>query len=326
MANSLVPVAPVTVAANSKLIDPGIKAVLADSYSVLDEKLMKIFKTVDMRTLSEEFAGYAGLGSIPIVNELGEFSEDAIMHTYDTTLTAFKYGELLSISYELLEDDLSGAVEKAKYGTRALVRKAEAIGASVFNNGFNTSYTSYGDAKPLFSVSHTRADGGAAQSNASATGITLTEDNLETAILAMRSQLDDRGNLISIVPDTLLVPPALEKEALIITKSSNRSGTANNDANVNNMREYTGGQLKVVVWDFLGAAAGGSDTAWFLLSSTDNQIKWGWRRKPSVKKLEEAVGAKNETAYWKMSFRAAFGWLDFRGAWGSKGDGATYAS
>ena len=315
---------PATIAANAKLVDPGIKAVLADEYSMLDEKLMKVFKSVEMRTISEEFAGYSGLGSIPQIDEAEEFGEDAIMHTYDTTLTAYKYGQLLPISYELLEDDLSGAVEKAKYGSRALVRKSEDLGASVFRNGFSTSYTSYGDAKPLLSTGHTRADGGTAQSNASATGVTLTEANLETGILAMRSQLDDRGNLISVVPNVLVVPPALEKEALIITKSSNRSGTADNDANVNNMREYTGGQLNVVVWDYLGAAAGGSDTAWFLLSNEDHNINWGWRRKPAVKRLDESVGAKNEIYYWKMSFRAAYGWRDWRGVWGSKGDASSY--
>lgn len=317
---------PATIAANAKLVDPGIKAVLADEYSMLDEKLMKIFKPVEMRTISEEFAGYAGLAGIPEVDEAEEFGEDAIMHTYDTTLTAKKYGQLISISYELLEDDLSGAVEKAKYGSRALLRKAEGLGSSVFNNGFNTSYTSYGDGLPLFSTAHTRADGGSNQSNASASGIVLSEANLETGILAMRNQLDDRGNLISVVPNTLVVPPALEKEALIITKSSNRSATSDNDANAYNLKEYTGGQLNVVVWDYLGAAAGGSDTAWFLQSSADHQVNWGWRRKPAVKRLDESVGAKNEIYYWKMSLRAAYGWRDWRGVWGSKGDAASYTS
>jgi hypothetical protein len=325
MANTAVST-PATIAANAKLVDPGIKEVLADEYKMLDEKLMKIFKPVELRTISEDFAGYSGIGSIPLVNEAEEFGEDAIMHTYDTTLTAYKYGQLLPISYELLEDDLSGAVEKAKYGSRALSRKSEGLGASVFVNAFDTSYTSYGDALPLCSTAHTRADGGSNQSNASSSGVTLTEANLETGILASREQLDDRGNLISIVPDTLLVPPALEKEALIITKSSNRSETADNDANVYNMKQYTGGQLKVVVWDYLGAAAGGSDTAWFLLSSGDHNVNWGWRRKPSVKRLDESVGAKNEIYYWKMSFRAAYGWRDWRGVWGSKGDGASYSS
>ena len=315
---------PASVAANANLVDPGIKAVLADEYSMLDEKLMRVFRPIEMRTISEEFSGYAGLAGVPKVAELEEFSEDALMHTYNTTFTALKYGRLLPISYELLEDDLSGAIEQAKYASRALSRKTEELGASVLNNGFNTSYTSYGDGRPLFSVEHTRADGGTNQSNASGSGIVLSEANLETGILAMRNQLDDRGQLISVVPNTLLVPPALEKEALIITKSSNRSETADNDSNVYNMKEYTGGQLKVVVWDYLGAAAGGSDTAWFLQSEGDHQINWGWRRKPSVKRLDESVGAKNEAYFWRMSFRAASGWRDWRGVWGSKGDAESY--
>lgn len=317
---------PATIAANAKLIDPGVKAVLADEYKMLDAKLMTIFKPVEMRVNAEEFSGYSGLGDIPQVDEAEEFGEDAVMHTYDTTLTAYKYGQTAPISYELLEDDLSGAAQKASYYVRAMTRKAEKLGASVPINAFSTSYTSYGDGLPLCSTVHTRADGGATQSNASATGITLTESNLETGILAMRGQLDDRGNLVSMVPNVLLVPPALENEALVITKSSNRSGTANNDINVNNMSEYTGGKLKVVVWDYLGAAAGGSDTAWYLLAQGDHQLNWGWRRKPASVKLPDAVGAKNEVMYWKLSFRAAYGWRDWRGVWGSKGDGAAYSS
>jgi len=317
---------PLLIANNAKLVDPGIKEVLADQYSMLDKKLMQIFKSQEMRTISEDFAGYSGLGSIPQVDEAGEFGEDAIMHTYDTTMTADKYGALMSISYEMLEDDLSGAVGKSKEASRALTRKAEELGADVFNNAFDTSYTSYGDGLPLFSTAHTRADGGSNQSNASASGVVLSEANLETGILAMRNQLDDRGNLISITPNKLIVPPALEKEALIITNSQKRSNTADNDANVYNMAEYTGGRLDVVVWDYLGAAAGGSDTAWFLLDDSNHKISWSWRRKPSVERLDKSVGAKNELYYWKFDFRAAYGWLDYRGAWGSKGDTSSYTS
>lgn len=325
MANQSV-ITPATVAANAKLVDPGIKAVIAEMGDMLDQKMGKIFNVMSMSTAYEDVAGYTGLGGVPQVGEGEEFGEDAMLHTYDTTFTPYKYGQDLPISYELLEDDLSGAIRLSKLASEEMVRKAESLSASVFNHGFNTSYTSYGDAVPLFSTAHPRADGGSNQSNASSTGITLTEANLETGILAMRGQLNDRGGLISVVPDTLLVPPALEKEALIITKSSNRSGTADNDANVNNMREYTGGQLKVIVWDYLGSAAGGSDTAWFLLDSGKHEISWKWRKKPSVKRLAEAVGAKNQIAYWQMYFRAAYGWSNWKGVWGSKGDGSAYAS
>lgn len=325
MAN-IADIVPATVSANANLVDPGIKEVLDDNYNQLDAKLMKLFKSVELRTASEEFAGYTGLGDVPQVDEAEEFSDDAVMHTYNTTLTAYKYGNDMSISWELLEDQLPKVVGQAKKASEALTRKAEKLGSGVYNNGFDTSYTSYGDGLPLFSTAHTRADGGSNQSNASSTGITLTEANLETGIIAMREQLDDRGNLVSIVPNKLIVPPALEKEAKIITMSDKRSETSDNDANVYNMKGYTGGMLDVVVWDYLGAAAGGSDTAWFLMDDSQHELSWGWRHKPSVKRLSDAVGAKNQVYYWQYFFRAAYGWLDWRGVWGSKGDGQAYAS
>lgn len=324
MANSV----PATVAANAKLVDPGIKAVFADEYKVLEGKFKKVLVPFEMRTTSEDVSGYTGLGDIPLVTETEEFGEDAEMHTYDTTITAYKYGSNKSVSWELLQDDLQGVAKKTNGMTRTMMRKLEKLGSGLFRNGFSTSHTSYGDAKPLFSVGHTRADGGSAQSNASATGITLTDSNLETAILAMRAQLDDRGELIEAIPDTIVVPPALEKEAIAITKSANRSGTADNDVNVNAMKEYNGGQLDVIVWDYLGAAAGGSDTAWYLLSKNNPayQLSYGWRHKPSVMKLDDSVGAKNQVMYWQYYFRLGLAWFDWRALWGSKGDAQAYSS
>ena len=94
--------------------------------------------------------------------------------------------------------------------------------------------SAYGDAQPLCSVQHTRKDGGTAQSNASSTGITLSETNLETARLALMNQLDDRGKPMRVGTNKLIlvVPPALEKTAVVATRGEKRSGTANNDINI----------------------------------------------------------------------------------------------
>jgi len=318
-------VTPATRASNSKLIDPGIKKIWFDEYKQLEPKLEKVLKVESMSTAYEDETNYAGLGEVPEVAEGETYTEDAILHTYDTTYTAGKRGFLIPVSYELDEDQLKKVQGQTKTAARAVARTVEKLGASMLVNGYDTSYTSYGDSKPLFSVSHTRADGGTAQSNASSTGITLTDANLETGILSMRDQLDDRGNMIEAIPNVLLVPPALEKEAIIITKSDKRSGTADNDKNVNAMTEYTGGKLNVIVWDYLGSAAGGSDTAWYLLGS-DHKLMWKWRIKPRIEKLNDSVGAKNDIYYWKARFRSTFGWSDWRCVWGSKGDGQAYAS
>lgn len=325
MANNAVST-PATTTANSKLIDPGIKKIWFDEYKQLKPKLDSVFKVNSMDEAYEEHVSYAGLGEVPEVAEGETYPEDAVLHTYNTTLTATKYGTLIPVTHELWDDQREKIAGKTKQSARALARKVEKEAASVYNNAFSTSYTSYGDGKPLCSTDHTRADGGSAESNAGSSGAPLTDSNLETAIVAMRDQLDDRGNLLDIVPNTLLVPPALEREAIVITKSDQKSGTSNNDVNAHNMSEYTGGKLNVVVWNYLGSAAGGSDTAWFLLDSSQMEIAWKWREKARIVKLSEAVGAKTDTWYWKARFRAAYGWTNWRGAWGSKGDGSSYSN
>ena len=319
-------VTPAVTSVHSKLVDPGVKKVFADEYKQYAPQLDKIFKVSSSDALYNEYMSYAGLSEAPLIEEGGSYSEDAIVPTYGTTLTQKKYGFLVPVSYELNKFQFEKIAGRVQESSRALARKVEGLASDELNNAFSTSYTSFGDGLPLCSTAHTSASGGSNQSNASATGITLTEANLETGILAMREQLDDRGNMVDIVPGKLIVPPALEKEALIITKSDKRSDTAENDANVYKMREYKGGMLDVIVWDYIGAAAGGSDTAWFLADPAHSKLMWEWSERPMIEKLPDSVGAKNDIFYWKARFMADAGWADFRGFWGSKGDGLSYSS
>jgi len=92
----------------------------------------------------------------------------------------------------------------------------------------------------VFSTVHTRPDGGSNWSNASSTGITLTEANLETAIIALKQQVTGTGGKLAIGSGqvTLVVPETLEKEAVIITGSTKRSGTPNNEIRYINSYVY----------------------------------------------------------------------------------------
>jgi len=226
--------------------------------------------------------------------------------------------------------DKAGVADKGTIGRDMAISFTETIerhAASWFINGFNTSYSSYSDGKQLFSTLHTRVDGGAAFSNASSTGLALTHDNLAAAIQLMSETLDDRGNMVMIKPKYLLVPPALETQALEIVKSSGRSDTADNVSNVMGMREYTGGMINVVVWPYLGSAAGGSDTAWFLLSDT-KVLKWYWVEgfKPQIGLTDTTDQNKTGQIAFAGKMMRAMGWGNPRGIWGSKGDGAANAS
>jgi phage major head subunit gpT-like protein len=187
--------------------------------------------------------------------------------------------------------------------------------ADVFNYSFTagggglSSFTS-GDALALFASNHTREDGGAAQSNYTTSD--LNESSLEVATVAMRQTLDHKGQLYMSKADTLVVAPALEKEARILLNSTQRVGTANNDIN-----PYQGA-LKLVVWDFLASAAGGSDTAWFLLDSSLHQLNFFNRSDRGLEGPEYDFDTK--TAKWSVDVRHSVGFSGWRGTYGSKGD------
>ena len=102
---------------------------------------------------------------------------------------------------------------------------------------------------------------------------------------------------------------------MIITGSNLRSGTADNDINVDK-------GLSVVDWDYIGAVAGGSDTAWFLLDSSLHELNWFWRVRPEFK---QDHSFETDMALFKARTRFSVGFSDWRGVWGSAGDGAAYS-
>ena len=305
-------------------IDPGVRKHFVLGYKQLASNLEKVFMVDKQESETDVFKNYTGLGQFPAVGEGQNYDTDAPIESYGVSLTPVKYGELMKITYEMQKwTKTKDILNSSKMLGEAARRTAETKAASVLNNGFDTDYTSYTDTKPLFSTSHTRADGGTAQSNASSTGITLTEDNLETAILAQELVLDDRGELIDVFARKLIIAPALRKQALIITRSGLRSDTANNDANVYTMEEYNG-SIDMLVWKYLSATAGGSDTAWFLMDQSVCKLMWQWADKPNVS-VDKSTGFKNDTIQYKGRFYASYGWGDWRGIWGSQGDGAAYS-
>ena len=129
----------------------------------------------------------------------------------------------------------------------------------LFRNAFTTTLTADGVA--LVSASHVTLSG-ATVSNL-VTGA-LTPTTLNSAIVKLGEMKTQEGVIMGAVGAdmVLLVPLALFKLGVEITDSVLISDTANNSVNV--YRSMFG--IEVMTSPYLGAAAGGSDAAWFLLS------------------------------------------------------------
>jgi hypothetical protein len=99
-----------------------------------------------------------------------------------------------------------------------------------------------------------------------------------------------------------------------VTKSVLKSGSANNDMNYYS-ELYPGLQVKFS--PFLGAAYGGSDTAWFLLS-TDHSIT-RWVRQGVTTDMVDYKFQRNNNYIYKAEYREVVGAISFEGVVGSNG-------
>lgn len=298
------------------LLDPAFRTIYGQEVKDIPTKYQTIFNTESSSKNIEKDSSASGLSKMVQFGEGSAITYEDPNQGYDVTYTHLKWGLGSQITQEMFEDDQFGVMKRrASDLARAKTRTMEQFGADVLSGGFTVGGTgsalfTAGDAAALFSASHPRTDGGTAQSNLSTAD--LAEDSLEVALVTMRATLDDKGQLMMVTPDTLVVAPALEKEASILLESTGRTGSANNDIN-----PYKG-RLNLVVWDYLGSAAGGSDTAWFVLDSKLHKLNWFTRSDRGLEGPEYDFDTK--TAKWSVVCRFSAGWSDWRGTYGSKGD------
>ena len=303
---------PANRASFADLLTPGFRKIYDDKFSEVPMVMDRVFNVNTSEKADEKDSSIGGFGLAVVTAEGAPVDYEDAVQGYDTTYSHVKYTKGFKITREMYDDDLYGIMSKrpAALG-RSMRRTAENQAAAVFNNAFSTSYLG-ADAKPLASTTHPRPDGGSSQSNASSTGITLSETNLETGRLAMRNQKDDKGMKIDVNASDILVPIELEKTAHLIIDSTLRQGTADNDAN------FYKGKFNIIPWIYLS-----STTAWFLLDKSTNELNWFWRKKPEFKNDDLF---DTDVAVYKSAMRLSRGWSDWRGVWASKGDGAAYSS
>ena len=295
------------------LLEPGFREIYDDAFAELPLVFPQILNVNSSSKQDEKDSGLTGFGYLQETSEGAQVDYEDPNLMYDVTYIHKKYTKGFKVSEEAVEDDQYNKIKrKPAQLARATRRTTEYHAAEVFNKAFDTGYLG-GDAKPLCSTVHPSSSGLSSQSNANTDGVTLTEVNLETARIAFRQQLDDKNMRIQAMPNKLIVPVDLDKNARIITGSTMRPGTADNDINV-----YKG-TLQVVSWEYLTL----NNTLWFLLDSNLHKLNWFWRVKPQFK---QDNAFDTGMAVFKVRTRFSKGFSDWRGVWGSKGDATSYTS
>ena len=296
-----------------KLLYPGLRKIFFETYDEIPEQFPKIFNVETSNSATETDHGMGAFGDW--TERTDELSPVAYAKIKDGGEVVYKHKAFTKgfmISRELNDDEKYGQMKKmAKALARAGRAKVEKDAITVLTKGFKSDAGAFKgrDGKELFHDQHPLVDSSKTCSNLLEGP--LNEANLKKAIQMMASQLDEAGNLIQMKATKLIVPPALEDTALRLLHSSQLPGTELNDTN-----EYLKNRLQVVVMDYLGATAGGSDTAWFLQDGTRHELNFFWRVKPEFKNEEDF---DTFVAKYRGYMRYSYGFSDWRGMVGSKG-------
>lgn len=253
-----------------------------------------------------------GSGLFPAIGETAvvPLATPGVTNKQTTLISTFAQG--IDISKQLFDDNMHGvwAADVRDFAEQAM-NTQDFTAFSLFRLGFTTALTA--DGVSIFNASHTLIGGGT-QSNV-ATGATsaLSPTSLNTALVNLMEQKNQAGVVSGNTAAILLVPPALWKSAREITDSALIADSANNNVNV--YRSALG--ITVYTSHWLGAVAGGSDTAWFLLARNHGFTRL--IRQGLETALTDWKFSNNLTYRYQANFREAYFCADYSGSFGSLG-------
>ena len=290
---------------------PGLNALFGLEYARYGEEHKELYEIESSERSFEEETKLSGFSAAPVKSEGAAIAYDNAQEAWSTRYSHETIALGFSITEEAIEDNLydSLSARYTKALARAMAYTKQVKGASVLNNGFNTS-GSYngGDGVSLFNSAHPLVSGGT-NANTPSTPADLNETSLEAAVIQIAAWTDERGLLIAAKPKKMVIPPALQFVATRLLETNLRVGTNNNDINAikNNGSVPEGYTINHFLTD---------PNAWFLLTDVPNGLKM-FVRTPLQNSMDGDFDTGN--VRYKSRERYSFGWSDPLGAWGSSG-------
>lgn len=296
-----------------KLLEPGLRQIFYETYDQIPSMLPELYNVQTTQNPYEEDVSIGTLGDFPDFE--GTIEYDRPYQGYSKVYEFPEMAKGFRIERKLYDDDRYNIINKRPVGLAlSAMRRREQNAADLFNNAFGASYTGP-DGKRLCATDHPSkayvdsggTEGVLERSNAGTAALSHTA--LQDAKLAMRGYKDDRNGLISVVPDTLLVPTALEEVAWELIASDKKVDTAENNPNIHS------GRYRLIVWDYLTGTTA-ANSPWFLIDSRYAQLFLNWfDRIP----LEFAMEEEFDTlvAKFRAYMRYDAGWSDWVWVYGS---------
>lgn len=266
------------------------KAVLDQLYTPIYDEFMlqvfdedsqvapKIFREITDHTEDWLWDGLSGLGRwVPAAEGAAGGYEDPTLG-YPKTLTQRKFWKKFQVSFEAVDQD-EYALLKREGEARAMGRgardKCEYDAAQVLYGGFSNTGP---DGVSTFSATHPRNRDETTTYRDNLLSGAFSHDNLEDAEKEIKDNFfDPAGIPIAITENPLLLyPPALRGA---VERVLNVRAVEQPDTTMRNINRFAGRYIPIE-WNYLSAALGASDTAWYIIFRELGFLVRVWSAKP----------------------------------------------
>lgn len=181
-----------------QLLRAGVQNFMFDAYASVAVVYPDLVRVVNSDKFEELYAPLYG-AELPKRVLPSQSFEDSRLQGIDVRVPNVKFGRILALERELVDDDQTGQIVQRASQMGERVRYVEE--QTVINALLAATYNA------------TIGNGGGA-------GVALSQPALETATIALHKMKDPLGNLILVQPDTLFVSPSDEFNAAKLLQSA----------------------------------------------------------------------------------------------------------
>jgi phage major head subunit gpT-like protein len=240
---------PLTKSDIPNLLEDGLKTVF---FEALDATIGDYERIATIVPSESDEESYPWLGAVPGMREFKDERMPLGLLEHNYAIKNRTWESSIAVERAAIEDDKYGQIKlRVQSLAREAKRHVDELVFTLLKSGF--SATCY-DGENFFDTDHASGDSGA-QSNKGTSALDAT--TLQAAITAMMKYKDDRGKLLGIAPDLLVVPPDLQWTAMELLESTYWPGSQANHKMASNVLK---GKLDLLVSPYL------TDTNdWFVL-------------------------------------------------------------
>lgn len=261
-------------------------------------QMERLFGIRQSTKFQEHYLSMGAFGRVPKYE--GSVEYDRMDSGYRTDIANVELAKGFMVERRLVDDEMYGVIsEFARSLGDAFAITREIDAADVFVQAFTDNGTyrlgdsaNGADGVAILSTAHKNSPVRQGDTQSNEDTLTLGLDNWDTTRQRMRSFTDDRGELVGLSPDILLVPVELERTARQIfdPRAQWEPGAAEFTLNV--FASGVMSNVTILVWDYLTDA-----NAWFAINSRIMRRQLVWQERVPVEFAKEGEFNSLQTKY-----------------------------